>query len=61
MIFYKDFFAGYQIDEAVNIANEWIDATGVTVLNVETLTDGAVVPRDLGVRIWYSKSADVEK
>ena len=40
-----------QMDTIVRVANAWIDANNVTVINVETLMDGPY--REGGLRVWY--------
>ncbi len=64
MIAFRDFFSAVKggpegIDQALVASNEWLLRSGVTPLNIETLTKatgGGLVnatSRDIGVRVWY--------
>ncbi|WP_164714658.1 hypothetical protein [Burkholderia ambifaria] len=53
-IAFKDFLkteSAHLMDTIVHVANAWIAANNVTVLNVETLMDGPY--REGGMRVWY--------
>ncbi|RQR65400.1 hypothetical protein DIE18_02815 [Burkholderia sp. Bp9125] len=53
-IAFKDFLkteSAHLMDTIVHVANAWIAANKVTVLNVETLMDGPY--REGGLRVWY--------
>lgn len=67
-IAYQDFkkaskmlgLASGPLQTAVDAANAWIEAEGVSVINIETLSDtdgigGMTSTSQDGVRVWYTR------
>lgn len=63
MIAFRDFSSAVKggpegIDQALVASNEWLLRSGVTPLNIETLTKisgglANVTSHDIGLRVWY--------